>query len=126
MCEYLFCYFFTPSMQCLSFACSIVVYSRKAHDSSKKLAEHALHFARMHNLVPRALSLAREKRLGRRLQNAVSNPELNRLLGTVGSVMTIGLSIESPFTNNNNTEQQQFIQLSNNLSLCYPQLAELF
>ena len=55
MCEYLFCYFFTPSMQYLSFACSIVVYSRKTHDSSKKLAEHALHFARMHNLVPRAL-----------------------------------------------------------------------
>ena len=55
MCEYLFCYFFTPSMQCLSFACSIVVYSRKTHESSKKLAEHALHFARMHNLVPRAL-----------------------------------------------------------------------
>ena len=104
-------------MQCLSFACSIVVYSRKTHESSKKLAEHALHFARMHNLVPR---------LGTRLQNAVSNPELNRLLGTVGSVMTIGFSIESPFTNNNNTEQQQFIQLSNNLSLCYPQLAELF
>ena len=75
---------------------------------------------------PGRFSLAREKRLGRRLENAVSNPELNRLLGTVGSVMTIGLSIESPFTNNNNTEQQKFIQLSNNLSLCYPQLAELF
>ena len=75
---------------------------------------------------PGRFSLAREKRPGTRLQNTVSNPELNRLLGTVGSVMTIGLSIESPFTNNNNTEQQQFIQLSNKLSLCYPQLAELF
>ena len=114
-------------MQCLSFACSIVVYSRKTHESSKKLAEHALHFARMHNLVLRALFPGQGKApVGRRLQNAVSNPELNRLLGTVGSVMTIGLSIESPFTNNNNTEQQQFIQLSNNLSLCYPQSAELF
>ena len=114
-------------MQCLSFACSVVVYSRKTHESSKKLVEHALHFARMHNLVPRALFPGQGNApVGRRLQNAVSNPELNRLLGTVGSVMTIGLSIESPFTNNNNTEQQQFIQLSNNLSLCYPQLAELF
>ena len=60
---------------------------------------------------PGRFSLAREKGLGTRLQNAVSNPEFNRLLGTVGSVMTIGLSIESMYSINEQQQQQQFIQL---------------